>query len=882
MTRSVSRALVALLALFLAAPVFAQVVDTTFFSTDRQVMAMVREGNTVYIGGWFTGVGTASGGGVPLNPATGDLLQPYPRVMGIVRAVVADGLGGWYVGGSFSSIGGLPISGLAHVLADGAVESWNPQLGPSAGGPPAVTALALSGTTLYVAGDFTQAGGALRGSLAAFEVTTGQLTPWDPEANAAVECLAVDDNQVVYAGGSFTQIGGVSRNRVAALDPATGIATAWNAQMPPYDGSIPLEVKAVAAAGATLYVGGFFDTIGGATRRGIAQLRTSDGGATSWNPDAGVPGANGVSAIAVDAGVVYAGGTFQTIGGQSRSNIAALDASGAATTWNPGSDGSIACLAARGGTVYAGGVFQNIGGAARSRLAALDAATGAATVWNPAPNSTVFALASTDIAVYAGGAFNLLRPTPRHRLAAFDATTHELLDWNPDADNQVDALVVHGGRVYIGGVFANVGGMARARLAEIDAATGIPTSWSPGADARVNALTFCGDTLFAGGSFQNAGGLSRKRVAAFDMTTGTLLTRTFDADGEAQALISAAGRVYVGGAFNSIGGVARNRWAAIDPALGVIPGWIARRSVGNVYSLAVLGSVIYAGHDNGVSAVELATGDTTDFRSTFQCGTVEAVAATRSVVYAGGGCGEVVALHAGTGSLLPWGITATNIRSMLLDGDELFITGGLSLASGNSIQSGFVRVPTLDISTPTLGDFHAVRTSEGVRLEWRVVGAVRTRVERAEGAFGPWQELALVPIVSDELVSTIDSEITGERWYRITAGLADGSTVQFGPVEVPAPSATVARSGIKGVSPNPAAGLVRIDLAAVEGERVRVSVLDIAGREVDVLHDGELELGTHTLLWEPRRAHVPLPAGVYFVLWRSGARTEQRRIVTAR
>jgi hypothetical protein len=49
-----------------------------------------------------------------------------------------------------------------------------------------------------------------------------------------------------------------------------------------------------------------------------------------------------VQALAVSGSTVYVGGQFNSIGGQSRSNIAALDVTtGLVTAWNPGADGPL-------------------------------------------------------------------------------------------------------------------------------------------------------------------------------------------------------------------------------------------------------------------------------------------------------------------------------------------------------------------------------------------------------------------------------------------------------------------------------------------------------------------------------------------------------------
>ncbi len=222
-----------------------------------------------------------------------------------------------------------------------------------------VRAIAISGTTIYVGGSFTQAtdapanGGATatRNLIAAIDATTGALLPWNPNANSTVLPLAVSGT-TVYAGGAFTTIGGSARNSIAALDAATGTATAWNP-------NANIAVFALAVSGSTVYAGGNFNTMGGSARNSIAALNAATGTATAWNPNAN----NTVSALAVSGTTVYAGGNFNTIGGSARNSIAALDAAtGTATTWNPNANIAVFALAVSGSTVYAGGNFNTMGG----------------------------------------------------------------------------------------------------------------------------------------------------------------------------------------------------------------------------------------------------------------------------------------------------------------------------------------------------------------------------------------------------------------------------------------------------------------------------------------------------------------------------------------
>ncbi|MBD1211072.1 MAG: VCBS repeat-containing protein, partial [Ignavibacteria bacterium] len=336
-----------------------------------------------------------------------------------------------------------------------------------------VSAIGISGTTIYVGGSFTQAtdapanGGVTvtRNRLAAIDMTTGALLPWNPNANNNVGVLTVDGS-TVYVGGGFTNVGGQMRNQIAALDAVTGAATAWN------PGS----------------------------------------------------GATAINAIAVSGTTVYVGGAFSNIGGQSRNNIAAIDAgTGLATAWNPNADADVTRIVISGGTIYVGGVFANIGGQARNRIAALDAATGSATLWNPNANNTVLSMALSGTTLYVGGNFTNIGGQVRNRIAALNTlvNTNNATLWNPSAIGSVESIAITGTTVYVSGTFTNCGSAARNNIGALDATVNTlnATAWNPNADAGVPSIAVSGSNVFVGGGFSTIGGSSRQRFAAFGPPT---------------------------------------------------------------------------------------------------------------------------------------------------------------------------------------------------------------------------------------------------------------------------------------------------------------------------------------------------------------------------
>jgi len=82
-------------------------------------------------------------------------------------------------------------------------------------------------------------------------------------------------------------------------------------------------------------------------------------------------------------------------------------------------------------------------------------------------------------------------------------------------------------------------------------------------------------------------------------------------------------------------------------------------------------------------------------------------------------------------------------------------------------------------------------------------------------------------------------------------------------------------------APNPGRGDIAIAFALPREARVRLTVLDLQGREVRVLADGVLPAGRHVRSWNDDAQHRAA-AGIYFVRLAADGRTWVRRMVRVR
>jgi hypothetical protein len=185
-----------------------------------------------------------------------------------------------------------------------------------------------------------------------------------------------------------------------------------------------------------------------------------------------------------------------------------------------------------------------------------------------------------------------------------------------------------------------------------------------------------------------------------------------------------------------------------------------------------------------------------------------------------------------------------------------------------------------------IGDAYAVYFNGGYSLDLSIDAPARGSVTK---------NLARSCYPANESVTLTATATSGNRFMR-WLGDASGSTnpltfVMDGHKTITAQfvattagvEAPPGAFELSAVVPNPSFAGARIDFAVAAEDHVRLTVLDIAGREIARLSDGMLAPGRYSVVWDGRYSgHGRAGAGVYFVRYHAGGRTFVRRLVKMR
>lgn len=282
----------------------------------NEAVALALLDGDLYVGGWFTQtVDTALTdlGNIARYDPTADTWQALPN-QGLDGLIFGLGVVGsdLYAGGLFAQSGDGAVTDLNGVARyDSLSGTW--QALPNQGLIGNVYALAAGGSAIYAGGSFSRTGdGSLTnlGNIAHYDAVAGtwQALP-NQGLNGTVNGLWVSGSDV-YVGGDFTQTndGAVTNlNGVARYDSLSGT---WRAL--PNQG-LNHNAYAFAVLGNDIYVGGTFDQTADGSLTNLNHIARYDPAANTWHavPNQGLN--SWVYALVPVDDDLYVGGEFNQV-----------------------------------------------------------------------------------------------------------------------------------------------------------------------------------------------------------------------------------------------------------------------------------------------------------------------------------------------------------------------------------------------------------------------------------------------------------------------------------------------------------------------------------------------------------------------------------------
>ncbi|HTD67837.1 MAG TPA: delta-60 repeat domain-containing protein, partial [Candidatus Limnocylindria bacterium] len=228
--------------------------------------------------------------------------------------------GAIFIAGEFTSVDGTNRNRIARLHANGSLDIL---FDPGAGANLTVRAVAaqVDGKVL-IAGDFVTVNGTNRNSIARLNVNGSVDATFNPGtgANNPIESISLQPDGKLLVAGQFTSINGTNRNRIARLHADGSLDLSFS----PGTGADGIVFSVAVQADGKVLLGGDFFSFAGASRTHIARLNTNGSLDATFNPTARAN--DTVSSVAVSAdGKLFVGGFFNTVNGIGRSGIARLE-----------------------------------------------------------------------------------------------------------------------------------------------------------------------------------------------------------------------------------------------------------------------------------------------------------------------------------------------------------------------------------------------------------------------------------------------------------------------------------------------------------------------------------------------------------------------------
>jgi hypothetical protein len=613
------------------------------YSIDADVNALTSYGDTLIIGGNFNNIGIYTGGGALFTTSSDQPNLSFPKIIGAIYSSTPDGSGGFYIYGNFKkeseTTGGYYR--IEHILSNFSYEA-----GFSL---PVNSVFRLSDLLyhtgiLYIGGqNVEQIAGQNAGDLSAIDVITQQLINWVPAVTSigGISKLYIAQN-TLYIIGRFTDVGGQPRKNIAAIELYTGTVKPWNFE------STYAGYSDIKSYKDKVIIGGVFenpDTPTFPSEHACALVDTTTGLLIHYLFTSSGLFGNGINYLYWNAGIsslvingdtlfTFSSGTFDTrvtainlaetnhvlwakyfnmiadvsnmeitngslyIAGSAFTDIYLTDstndnpanierqikgvvklntATGDFINWLPDPVGFVVrdvwTMSLAGNNVFVGGTFSHVNGLERTGIAMLKVSTQEVLPFSiNLYGQSVRDFKIIDSMLYAAGSYlyvnNIYQPKS---VLAFNLRTDSLLPWNPV--NLGNALSVEANNQYIflgGQLTEPSGGADRINLFAIDRQTGMLSSWAPNPNHNVISLHISGDKLYVGGDFTTILNTSRNHLAAFDTANLSLTNWNPNPNSNVNVIKSTDETIWIGGGFYQVDDANCSIFAGIDKLSGVV------------------------------------------------------------------------------------------------------------------------------------------------------------------------------------------------------------------------------------------------------------------------------------------------------------------------
>jgi hypothetical protein len=282
---------------------------------------------------------------------------------------------------------------------------------------------------------------------------------------------------------------------------------------------------------------------------------------------------------------------------------------------------------------------------------------------------------------------------------------------------------------------------------------------------------------------------------------------------------------------------------------------------------------------------DFAIGQTASFTITASAGALGSITPNGAVsVPYGGNQSFTIAANAGN-----------VIADVLVDGASVGAVASYpfsNVTTNHTIAASFtdVTAPLAAITSPNGGETLTLGTTTS--LTWNAsdnVGVTAVDLLLSEtGAGGSYASIAAGLANTGSYAWTVSGSPTTNAFLKVVAHDAAGNTTtDLSDAAFALANATGVQSGavtafaLAPVTPNPTHGAGRVEFALPRSAGVRVSIMDLQGREAMLLADGEYAAGRYSVAFSTARSGG-LNAGLYFVQMRVAGQTFTRRFAITR